>query len=422
MVAIFKTGSSLKTILNYNENKVQKGVAACIHSENYPMEHEALQFHHKLNRLLNQAALNKNVSANGVHISLNFDPSEKLADDTLRDIANSYMEQIGFGEQPYLVYRHEDAGHPHIHIVSVKVDATGKRIDTQNIGKNQSEKARKQIEKTFGLVRAEDSKNNIKYELEPVSAQRVQYGKSGTKRAISNVLAYVLPQYKFSSLHELNAVLKVYNVIADRGSETSLMYKSGGLMFQALDDNGKKIGAPIKASQFYMKPTLQKLEAMFAEKEPQKQLLRERVRGTINKALLFQKELTLPAIVSLLQQQGIRCILRQNDKGQLYGITYVDVKNKAVFNGSDLGKSYSAKGMLERCQPDPKILQPETFKTDVKQKDLQDQAQTEKEQSQMDMSTDKENLIDILTKADDIYQPVPFPLKKTVRKRKGKRL
>ena len=59
------------------------------------------------------------------------------------------MEKIGFGEQPYLTYQHFDAGHPHIHIVSVKVRADGSRIDTQNIGRNQSEKARKEIEEVL---------------------------------------------------------------------------------------------------------------------------------------------------------------------------------------------------------------------------------------------------------------------------------
>jgi uncharacterized protein YijF (DUF1287 family) len=53
------------------------------------------------------------------------------------------MEKIGFGEQPYLIYKHEDAGHPHIHIVSTTIKADGSRINTHNIGRNQSEKQEK---------------------------------------------------------------------------------------------------------------------------------------------------------------------------------------------------------------------------------------------------------------------------------------
>ena len=164
MVAVIKTGHSIRRIINYNGNKVKEGLAECISAVNYPMDVEKLSFTHKLKRLENQAALNENVSRNSVHVSLNFNPTEKISNEQLREIADTYMEKIGFGGQPYLVYQHFDAGHPHIHIVSVKVKADGSRIDTQNIGRNQSEKARKEIEIAFDLVRAENSKMK-QYEL-----------------------------------------------------------------------------------------------------------------------------------------------------------------------------------------------------------------------------------------------------------------
>ncbi len=139
MVAVIKTGHSINRILNYNENKVKEGVAQCIAALNYPMDVENLSFNHKLNRLLNQASLNENVTRNSVHISINFDPSEKhFSRDILKDIAETYMRKTGFGEQPFLVYQHHDAGHPHLHIVTLKVRSDGSRIDTQNIGRNQS--------------------------------------------------------------------------------------------------------------------------------------------------------------------------------------------------------------------------------------------------------------------------------------------
>src|SRR3954452_19551010 len=113
------------------------------------------------------------------------------------------MDKIGFGEQPYLVYQHVDAGHPHLHIVTTNIKADGKRIDTFNIGRNQSEKARQELEQKFKLVKALGRKI-LGEEIRPVS-QKIQYGKSETKRAITNVLDHVLKQYKYSSLAELNA-------------------------------------------------------------------------------------------------------------------------------------------------------------------------------------------------------------------------
>ena len=136
MVAVIKTGHSINRILNYNENKVKEGKAEFLSAVNYPIDTEKICYNQKLNLLLKQASLNENVTRNSVHISLNFDTSEKLSNDQLKEISERYMQKIGFGEQPYLVYQHFDAEHPHIHIVSLKVRADGTRIDTNNIGRN----------------------------------------------------------------------------------------------------------------------------------------------------------------------------------------------------------------------------------------------------------------------------------------------
>ncbi|MGH2642976.1 MAG: relaxase/mobilization nuclease domain-containing protein, partial [Chitinophagaceae bacterium] len=268
MVAVIKTGHSIHRIFNYNENKVKQGVAECIGAGNYPVDVGKMTGKMRLNRLLKQAALNENVTRNSVHISLNFDASDRyLSKEKLMLIADTYMEKIGFGEQPYLVYQHFDSGHPHIHIISIKVRANGSRIDTQNIGRNQSEKARREMEKSFGLVVADERKKRQSFQLNPVDVRKVQYGRTETKRAITHVLESVLPSYKYTSLAELNAVLKLYNVMAERGSENSRMYKHHGLCYRVLDEQGNPVGVPIKASSFFNKPTLKSLEEKFLSNE-----------------------------------------------------------------------------------------------------------------------------------------------------------
>ena len=349
MVAIIKTGSSIHRTFNYNENKVKDGVAKCIGAANYPKDVSQLSVSNKLNRLLNQAALNENVKRNSVHISLNFNPSESFSENRLNEIADMYMQKIGFGNQPYLVYQHNDSGHPHIHIVSIKIRSDGRRIDTQNIGRNQSEKARKEIEETFGLVKAEGSKQQHAYDLKPVNVQKAIYGKTETKRAITNVLEAVLKNYKYSSLPELNAVLQQYNVVADRGGENSRIYTNRGLVYRMLDEQGNKMGVPIKASDFYNKPTLKFLEFRFKQNETEKHQYKTRIKNTID--LLFYKlySPTLDILIQEFAKEGIYTALRKNEAGVIYGITYVDNINKCVFNGSALGKEYSAKAIQDRC-------------------------------------------------------------------------
>lgn len=262
MVAKFHSGQSLNKAVNYNEDKVSKGDAELLHAHLYPKDSSDLTFHEKLNRLQLLASLNQRVRTNCVHVSLNFHPSECLAPATLEHIASEYMKRIGFVGQPYLLYEHRDAGHPHLHIVSTNIRKDGSRISLHNIGRNQSEQARKELEKEFGLMPAGEQKKE-EYRLISPPANAVQYGKTETIKAISDVVAEVVRTFKFTSLPELNAVLRQFNVLADRGSEESVLFRKGGLQYRILDDTGNRIGVPVKASTVRNKPTLKMLEVKF---------------------------------------------------------------------------------------------------------------------------------------------------------------
>ncbi len=349
MVARISTGKSITRMIYYNEHKVSQEKAQLIDAVHYGKETETLSLRQKQHRFEMLQDKNQNVKTNAVHISLNFDNSDKLTKDLLKQITSAYMEKIGFSNQPYLVYQHHDAGHPHVHIVTSNIKEDGKRIDLHNIGKNQSQQARKAIEIEFGLTQAEGRKQELKFEEKQQFAQRVIYGKSETKRAITNVLAHVIDQYKYTSLPELNAVLRQYNILADRGSENSRTYQKNGLVYRILDERGKKIGIPIKASSIYFKPTLKYLEAKFINNELQRVQHKQSLKIAIDYNL-FRTQHSLKSFVNALEKQGVHTAIRHNDNGIVYGITYVDHRTKCVFNGSDLGKEYSAKGIVERCR------------------------------------------------------------------------
>jgi hypothetical protein len=349
MVAKVISGKSIRGALNYNENKVKEGKASCLLAHKFGSPVSDLSFSNKLTRFEKLTQRNPKVKTNALHISLNFDTTERLEVGKLKAIAQTYMERIGFGEQPYLVYQHTDAAHPHVHIVSTIIQANGKRIDIHNLGRNQSEKARKEIEKEFNLVMAE-SKSKKRTELLPIEVSKAIYGKSETKRTISNTVRWVTQKYKYTSLPELNAVLRQFNVIADRGTEETQMFKKKGLQYSLSDKNGKKVGIPIKASSIYGKPTLPWLEKQFKLNEVLRQPFKEHLRQQIDKALSKGNGIT--AFEKSLAAFNIFMLLRQNDEGRMYGITFVDNQNKVVFNGSDLGKGYGAKAILERLNVD----------------------------------------------------------------------
>ncbi|MEO8111590.1 MAG: relaxase/mobilization nuclease domain-containing protein [Ginsengibacter sp.] len=111
-----KTPKSIEAALNYNEKKVQRGDAVCLHAANYLNDVKKMNFYQKLNGFERLNSLNERATTKTLHVSLNFSPTEKLGDNKLIEIDSMYMDKIGFGDQPFLIYKHNDAGHPHIHI------------------------------------------------------------------------------------------------------------------------------------------------------------------------------------------------------------------------------------------------------------------------------------------------------------------
>lgn len=428
MVAIIKTGKSLRRIFHYNENKLKEGVASLLLTENYPLSDDQLTEHLKLKMLLKTAELNPDIKVNSVHISLNFDPSEDLSDEKMKAIAAAYLEKIGFGNQPYLVYRHHDSGHPHMHLVTTNIQQDGKRISLHNIGKLKSEPARKELESRFNLVRADEQKKSF-YKLEPVSAEKVQYRNRATKNAIALVLDTVLKKYKFTSLPELNAVLNLYKVHAERGAEGSRIFKYGGLVYRVLDEKDQVVGTPIKASLFHDKPTLHYLEKQFAAHEFAKNQFRNPVKSRVDFILRTKRLNTLDDFQAALKKDGINLVIRTNKEGLVYGLTYVDFKTKCVFNGSSLGKSYSTKGILEQLgrqdsaqQALSQSVNKDTTRTNnSQQKSNTGEAITGDKSSSRTLSGDgQKSLLEQLTKHEYAAQQLPYEWRKKKKKKRKK--
>lgn len=352
MVCKVRSGKNIKGALNYNENKVKEGVAECIGAVNFVAEPQQLRFFDKLAGFGHLIEKNARAKTNCVHISLNFDVSEKLNQTKLNEIAADYMDKIGFGDQPYLVYQHNDAAHPHLHIVTTNVQEDGKRISIHNLGKNESETARKEIEEKYGLVKAGSTP---KQELH-TNLNKAVYGKSETKRTIDNIVGEVMKRYKFSSLTEFNAVLRQYNVMADRGKEGMVMYEKNGLRFSLLDSKGNKVGVPIKASALYSKPTMKTLQNVFGTNSLLKESHKERLTKIVDSFFHATDKHTSANFCGYLKLYEINAMFREGKDGRVYGLTLVDNKRCTVFNGSDLGKGYSGQALIKRLEVKPSLV------------------------------------------------------------------
>ena len=316
-----------------------------IGANNYHKDAHNLTFKEKLNRLVLQAELRERVEHRCVHISLNFDPSEKFSDKNLLKIADEYMKEIGLGEQPFLIYRHNDTRHPHVHIVTTSIFSDGVQKNLHNLGRKENFLACRKIEQSYGLVAADKVQLKEVANLKPADLVAANYTEKETKAEIGRVLLPVLKNYHFSSLTELNTILGQYNVCADSGAPGSRMAMHNGLVYSLIQD-GKRIGKPIKASRYFFKAKLSDLEKLFDKGEKAKKEFRLPLKEKINSALSGAK--SIEEFKSFLSNIDVKVIFRTNAEGLRYGVTFLDENNRCVFNGSDVDKNYSCKKILDR--------------------------------------------------------------------------
>jgi hypothetical protein len=333
MVAKVKTGESIDGALRYNELKVSEGKAELLFATNFSCDVSELSIREKLARFEKLTSLNPKVSTNTMHVVISFPTDEELSEESLMSIANNYMKLIGFGDQPYLVYRHHDTINTHMHVVTTNVKANGRYISMHNIGRLKSEPARKAIEIEFGLVKAEERKRT--YYLPVASNTEIpvaEYGVSETKKTITDIVSQVTASYKFCSIEELNAILRQCNVQAFARN-----YKSGkqGLVYSIVDRNGHKKGIPIKASAIYANPTLANLVKKFERNKSKKQLYLSSVHKRIEVAL--RRSSNSQQLVAALHKMKLACSIYYSTDGTIDQLYFTDHKTRSVFSASDLG-------------------------------------------------------------------------------------
>jgi hypothetical protein len=356
MLSIVKSSSSVRQTLNYNEQKLTQEQARFLGSFNYWEDQPQLD--DKYLRLVERSQRNERVLKHTAHISLNFHPGDDLTDQKMKIIAAHYLKDIDFADQPALVYRHLDAGHPHLHIVSTNIRPDGTRISNDLRAPYHLRQVCHRLEETHHLTPVTQ-----KYHLEHDYIQILQYGKVPTSTRIENILDNVLEKYAYPDFEHLNAVLKLYNIMADRGGEDSKLRLNRGLYYRALDDEGNRIGAPIKASDFDSHPTLDYLERRFKENQTiiQQQSNRQHITTWLDWHT-HKRSQTLSHFTRSLTKERIHIVHdlprprnRQTQKLDGHGFFYVDFEHKTIYRDTDLGEDYTALAIFQRLGLDKNL-------------------------------------------------------------------
>lgn len=340
MVAKINNGASLFGALTYNMEKVKNGEAHMICSNKIIQNmtgDKDLDISLAMKSFEPYLQLNDRIRKSIVHISLNPDPKDELTDEQYKNLAEDYLEKLGFKDQPFIVIKHEDIDRHHIHIVTVRVDENGKKISDAH-EHYRSMKACRELEQKYNLHPAIGNQN----EFSENYIRKINYEQGDIKRQISNTLRSLCDSYHFHSFGEYNALLSCYNIHAKLVQGERYGEKYNGIVYSATDNNGTIISVPFKSSLFGKRFGFNGLEKSMKRNSEnlKKSDYTQKIKPVIYHILKNATSKT--DFIEKLKENGIDTIFRENETGRIYGVTFVDHKNKMVVNGSRLGKELSA--------------------------------------------------------------------------------
>ena len=337
MIAKISSPENLAGALGYNFKKVVSGDASVLLAEGlYANPEGGYTMEEVLSDM--QAAIPKKCRTKNVvfHCSLNPHPDEKLSDEQLTQIAQEYMQALGYGEQPYIVFKHNDIEREHIHIVSLRVNSAGEKINDK-FENRRSKRITDHLERKYGLIPSTPSKEQKTNS--PASQENLT--SDNIRSEIAQTLRGVLEHYHFCSLGEFKAILGAYQLTVEEVKNTYRGREYNGLVYAPTDEAGNKLCPPLHASkvgrgvgytalQSKMRQSKQRIKPFLPE-------IRQRVLAVIRTSPQTEEEL-----LASLNKSGLRCLIRKSEGGRIYGITFIDDTLGIALNGSRLGKGYAA--------------------------------------------------------------------------------
>ena len=336
MIAKISATENLGGAIGYNFKKVEKGEASILLAQGLFQNKEGTytmaEVFADMQAVIPEKCRTKKMV---FHCSLNPHPDEKLSNETLTQIAKEYMKALGYGMQPYIVFKHNDIAREHIHIVSLRINGEGKKINDK-FEKRRSKQITDALERKFGLIPSSKVIDKAMKETPKIDTTR-----GNIKEQVASTLRMVLKHYKFCSLGELNAILSRYHLAVEEVKTEFRGKKYDGLVYVPTDEKGNKLSTPIHASDIGRGVGYTAVQnRMQKSKQNVKPLIptvRNKVLQTMRTSPNTEKELR-----QRLEEQGLRVVIRKNESGRIYGITFIDDEQGVALNGSRLGKGYAA--------------------------------------------------------------------------------
>ncbi|MDX8569974.1 conjugal transfer protein MobB [Elizabethkingia sp. HX XZB] len=338
MIAKIGKGSNMYGAILYNQQKVDNENGAVLLLNKIPDTMNGRYSTQYFNKCF-EPYLSANIKTEKTvrHISLNPDPKDTVSDEQFTQMAQEYMERMGYGNQPYIVFKHTDIDRTHIHIVSTCVGIDGKKIPDDY-----------DHPRSMAICRDLEIKYNLKKATEQEHKQAnkvfkpVNHGNGDIKSQIASVVRHLPKYYSYSTMGSYNALLSLFNITAEEVKGERNGQPVNGLVYMVLDGNGYKVSNPFKASLFGKDAGVIQLQKHFGQSKekmktnPVRSVLKNTIElaiHTTNSETEFKKQLV---------EQGINTVVRRNESGRIYGMTFIDHESRNVWNASQLDRNLSA--------------------------------------------------------------------------------
>ena len=291
---------------------------------------------------------NRRTTSTVFHASLNSSPEDKLTDEQLREITQEYMKRMGYGNQPYIVFKHKDIDREHLHVVSLRIDENGRKL-SHDYEARRSMDILRSLEQKYGLHPSVKGQEQTDRE----GLRKVNYPEGNVKQQVSSVVRSCLRNYKCSSYGELRTLLEQFNVSVEERTGTIDGRNYAGIVYGAMTEDGYGVGTPFKSSKIGKDVGYRALQKYYEKSKCQlkEEGALDRLRQCVRDAMSPYN--TRDEFRRLLKADNIDAIFRINPVGRIYGVTFIDHKAGIVANGSLLGKEFSANA-FDELYPAPK--------------------------------------------------------------------
>lgn len=332
VVKIYAPAPSTSSAVQYNERKVAEGKASVIFSSGIDDPRNPMK---TFERYENGSIRTEKMS---FHASINPSITDNMTDEQVREFARRYMEKMGYGNQPFILYKHTDTGRVHYHLVSVRVDENGRKIPDFRERKH-SQEIMKELAPEFGYSvgkkkemdqipdNPEEEPKETK-DFNPYDGFDPEKGDYGEQL---NAIIELARTYYFTQPDHFDLIMESLGIRVLRtdfeGHEN--------MEFQGLDPKTKEPCTPMMAlpDEHWDLPEWTAIHARMCKGQI-KTREKERVANLAKTAL--KKCNTELHTRRYLSKCGIYLKLSTNVDGRIFGVTFVDHHNKCVFKASDL--------------------------------------------------------------------------------------